>query len=376
MSISLCALCNIEITEANDSKEHIIPNAIGGWRKVTKFICNNCNNQSGETWDAELAKQLAALCLYFSIVRERGDIPAQTFDTTSSGKVTLHADGFMTKATPSFKETPNERGVLVKVEARSLKEARKMLKGFKRKYPEADIENAIAEERNQYVNGALHFDLSFGGIASGRSIVKTALALAFDAKVNIQHCVRANEYLLDEKGEACFGYYYERDLVKERPIDTVFHCVSVQGDPKTKLLLGYVEYFSIYRMVVCLSTNYQGDEVSRTYAINPMTGKEVDLEINLPFKQEDLTSICRYERIPEGSMAEVAGAAIEVGHKFSLERERSKVIDNAIREAISALREKGLKDDDELSGEYLTFFSGYIADKVAAFYLHTQGEHI
>lgn len=50
-----CALCNSNITDKNDSNEHLIPNAIGGRKKITGFICSNCNSKSGEFWDAELA---------------------------------------------------------------------------------------------------------------------------------------------------------------------------------------------------------------------------------------------------------------------------------------------------------------------------------
>ncbi|GAL13836.1 hypothetical protein JCM19233_4843 [Vibrio astriarenae] len=74
-----CALCDVEITEKNDTKEHLIPNAIGGRKKVKGFICENCNNASGDDWESELAKQLNPLSLFFGISRERGEAPPQLF---------------------------------------------------------------------------------------------------------------------------------------------------------------------------------------------------------------------------------------------------------------------------------------------------------
>ncbi|MBB3212453.1 5-methylcytosine-specific restriction endonuclease McrA [Herbaspirillum sp. Sphag1AN] len=65
MNTKKCQLCRDELNHSNDSKEHIIPNAIGGKKKVSGFICKSCNNKAGETWDAELASQLNWFSLFF-----------------------------------------------------------------------------------------------------------------------------------------------------------------------------------------------------------------------------------------------------------------------------------------------------------------------
>jgi transposase-like protein len=56
--MTFCALCHVELSEANYTREHIIPNAIGGRLKIADFICQSCNSTFGYLWDAELAKQL------------------------------------------------------------------------------------------------------------------------------------------------------------------------------------------------------------------------------------------------------------------------------------------------------------------------------
>ena len=53
-----CAFCAKEFTDSNTSKEHIIPNAVGGRKTVGSFICVDCNNLTGAAWDKELANQL------------------------------------------------------------------------------------------------------------------------------------------------------------------------------------------------------------------------------------------------------------------------------------------------------------------------------
>lgn len=70
----ICVLCNHEITEENNTKEHIIPNSLGGKRVLKNFICIDCNSKTGETWDAEIARKFAPFCTMFGIKKDRGNV--------------------------------------------------------------------------------------------------------------------------------------------------------------------------------------------------------------------------------------------------------------------------------------------------------------
>ena len=67
-------------------------------------------------------------------------------------------------------------------------------------------------------------EINFGGEESGRSLVKTALALAFIMDIDLDQCDLAKEYLLNS-GTPCFGYFYSpnRDFVKNRNKNIPFH---------------------------------------------------------------------------------------------------------------------------------------------------------
>ena len=123
-----CALCDIIITDENDTKEHIIPNAIGGRKKVKGFICKACNNSTGNSWESELAKQFNPLSLLFSINRERGNVPSQLFETTAGEKLKLNVDGSMANDKPVYTETPlGDNKVKINIQARDQKEKKSML---------------------------------------------------------------------------------------------------------------------------------------------------------------------------------------------------------------------------------------------------------
>lgn len=117
-------------------------------------------------------------------------------------------------------------------------------------------------------------NLDYGGPFFGRSLVKTALA--FSSKENIPHelCDKAINYLknLVDESKAPYGFFYLRDLVRNRPADKLFHCVAVLGDPQKRRLIAYVEYFGLARFIVNLSSDYSGERIKSIYALDPTSG--------------------------------------------------------------------------------------------------------
>ena len=275
-----CALCDHTLTAKNKTKEHIIPNAIGGRKKTTGFICNDCNNKLGENWDSELARQLNWFSLAVGISRERGEPPKQIVQTIEGDRYWLLNDGSFTPEKSSYSEEDIGGKIKIDLTAKTIEEAKQRIKGIARKYPKFDVEKAFSEleVKTNYLDSPLHVSLSLGGADAGRSLVKTAFAFASECGVPHLQCEKALEYLLDLEIETFpFGFAYLSDLVENRPKDKIFHCVSLHGDPKKKRLWSYIEYFGIFRLVVLLSDAYGGPYKSEVYAINPISGERIGL---------------------------------------------------------------------------------------------------
>lgn len=368
MNCNRCALCNIEINKYNNTKEHIIPNSIGGRRKVKNFICNFCNRKSGDKWEAELAKQLNPLSLFFKINRERGKVPSEVFDTVSGKRYKLNYDGSMNLSKPQKTEIKTESNVKINISTRNKKEAVQMLNGIKRTYSNLDTKKVLSNMtlNESYCKEPINFKLSIGGHEFGRSIVKSSLSLAVDSGISLDVCNIATGYLRDENTEACFGYYYEKDIILNRPEGIPLHCVSISGNSSNNLLLGYVEYFGIYKMVICLSDMYFGEDFNNTYAINPMTSKELSLNIDINFSMNDIKSIYNYEKIPQDSMKNALVKVMSTGIKKSSDDEMHRVIENAVTYAWSKLN---LKEGDILDNDTLNKLNGYILEKMQPFIL-------
>ncbi len=374
MSSIECAFCGTPITEQNDSKEHLIANAIGGRKKISGFLCKVCNSISGKDWDAELAKQLNPLSLFFGIIRERGEVPSQIVETTKGDRLQYNPDGRMSLPKPEYKEESLGAGVQISIKARSLKEARQMLAGIRRKYPKIETNGLLqnAKRESFYSKDMLKFSHSFGGHKVGRALVKSAFGLAVAAGVNPKSCENAINYLTKENSEACFGYFYERDLIKNRPDGVVFHCVAVNGNLKTRQLLGYVEYYGVRRMIISLSDSYDGQEFSNVYAIDPISGNEIALDVDLSLTPEEVKAAYRYEKIPPGSVESAFKKVILIGLEKAFEKEKNRAITEAVEYAI---KNCGAAEGELLTEDHTKKLIGLIMEKLEPYLMHHTKDH-
>jgi hypothetical protein len=110
---------------------------------------------------------------------------------------------------PAYSENILESGADVQIRARSMPEAKRMLKGVVKKYPQVNLNEVLnnASPESSYCSDMLHFNITFGGHSAGRSIVKTAFTMSAYSGVSPTTCLDAIDYLKNENSEACFGYY-------------------------------------------------------------------------------------------------------------------------------------------------------------------------
>jgi hypothetical protein len=367
--MSTCALCDDPITAQNDSKEHIIPNALGGRKKVIGFICNACNNNSGDEWESELAKQLNPLSLFFGISRERKKPPSEVFTTTAGEQYKLNPDGSMELPKPIYKTSPIENGVNVQIQARTMKEAKQLLQRAKKEFPNVDVERVLSQAKSTatYCSDMLEFNLSIGGQDAGRSIVKSALALVVNSGVTHLNCEHAKSYLRKEGGEACFGYFYNKDIMTNRPEGVPLHCVYVAGQPETKQILGYIEFFGIYRMVLCLSSNYDGNGFERSYCLNPITGEQLDVEFDLQLSVDEIREAYSYGAVPNGAVEDAISKVLPPAIELDVKREISRVSERAVKEAFANC---GAEEGEYLTDDQKNKVMASLWENIEPFVLH------
>lgn len=336
---STCALCDNPIGAADDSGEHIIPNSIGGRRKIRGFLCRGCNSKTGETWDAEIWKQFSHVAMMHGIERDRGEPPSIKIQTVDGNRYLLLPDGSMTIEHPKFSAEPGEQGPNINVVARDEKEARRMAKQIANKHPGIELQSLLdgMTVTETPLESPVMFTAGFGGELAGRSMVKTAVALATAVGVDARSCNAAMVYLKDAAAIPSYSFFYVRDLVANRPTDHAFNCVSVVGDPLRGTLIGYVEYFSISRIVVILSETYEGEAVGGTYAFNPAAGDALDLDIDLALSDDELMMVRTNSAFTDETYKAGLDAGFEIIYKRSQLRHWQRETDAAFDYACKAL---------------------------------------
>ena len=374
--MSKCLICDKEIIEGStipeemDSAEHIIPRAIGGRSKVKGLLHKSCNAKSGETWDAELANQLHPLSHMLQISRQGNDVSPINVTTSAGERITISLDGSLSLTKPVVEKTTGDGGVIsYRIVARTMAEASRKLNELKRKYPQVDVDHILAniQEQASYLQGFVKFELGIGGDVSGRSIVKSCISMAFKSGIGLDFCEDAVAYIRDPGADPCFGYYNATDLLANREPGMPIHCLAVHANPSSKLVLAYAEYFGIYKVISCLGRNYTGVEIKQCYALDPRNGSEEQVEVNLPFKVDDLERLYNYELVS----GEATKASADAVLGPVMERKRAQEWDRAINQAVDrGFRTCGARPGDLLTEEHVTALCKTVAAEMAGYILN------
>jgi hypothetical protein len=363
-----CTLCNIPWGISIHSPEHIIPESIGGRKTVTGFICESCNNESGGTWDKELNSQLQSFTALLGVKRQKGKKPFFNFQTEAGESVRFEVDGtlsFTGKSRVTDSIDPSKGTGNISVRASSHEQADKIMQGLRNKYLKMGAQTVTFNKREdtQYLNQRVPIQTSFGGDLAGKSLVKSVWALAALSKIQPSSCEKAYDYLANG-GEACFGYFYSRDLLSARPAD-IIHCIAIKGVPSKGLLLGYVEYFSVLRVVVCLSENYSGAEFVNSYSINPTTAEILDVDVDLNFSAHEIQDIYDYKYYDNDELKNCLARLYQLSYRRSVKLNWQKHLEKITNEACI---EFGFSEEQVLTDEEYKMFCDRIIELIIPFY--------
>ena len=287
-----CAICDTRIDDSNRTEEHVIPQAIGGRLTVRNFICATCNNRTGKEWDKEVVDQLSYVSTRLGIKRPKGSPPPVEVTLTTGRSLKIHPDGQFTKSgKPQIVAPENISAGTFSVNADTIERAEKIALNLKKKYEKmgAKVELEATNNPEQIVD-QIQQELSLGGKNANRSTVKTAIAFAVSNDVPAANCDFALPFLHGQDVD-CIGLWYARDFVTDRSEFDVFHCVSICGDPQTKILVAYIEHYGAMRYLVCLSKNYQGPRIDTTHALDPQTGLTIQRNVKLSLTRDELQDL-------------------------------------------------------------------------------------
>ena len=193
-------------------------------------------------------------------------------------------------------------------------------------------------------------------------MVKSALVFAVKNGVDKKSCVIPLQYLKNNSTESFFQFYYEKDVVLNRPLDRIFHCVAVHSS--NNILLAYVEYFSVFRLIICLSDTYLGKPIHNSHFIDPVLGKEFIQEFEMPITDRELIALYKSENSFEDGMEK----SIDCFMQFVKRNNLKALIDLGTKDAMDyAFKNCGATENEMPTSEQTRKFMALFFSKMTPF---------
>ena len=286
--MNICYICKRILTIEIQSIEHIIPNSLGGKLKSKKLLCIECNKNLGEEIDAELGSQLNPFMNLFMLDRERGKYSPIKGSTEDGEEFIL--DGIDIKSQPKIKFSDNH----VSFSGNNEKDVKTYFKGLLKKHPNLNIEEIIntANKGKYYLNKPIKINMAFGGQVFFRAIAKIFVNFYLFRDGDQTYIQDVISYVKGDLIVDKVWHNYELDnenlLVKK---DRVYHFIKIKGNPKEKVLYGYIELFGAHKFLILLNNNYDGKCFKEQYFYDLLKKEIIHNNVNLDYSLSEVNRI-------------------------------------------------------------------------------------
>ena len=283
-----CWLCHKDLTE---TKEHIIPESIGGKSTVRGFICRDCNSKTGHKWDVAVTKfESWKFHLHSNLkINPQQDKPIRGNMPDTGMNVFIDSGVRIRLSFNAPVKTQLETGEVLyqfscdPSRVDDLFTSMNTLLSRKGKDPMTRDEFDARIRHHVTPQPVVNFTAPMDTPKYYRSVVKTAMAMAFSVGINPMDCGNAVRYLRDESmGEEGVVTLPGTSLQGAIADWTDHHAVTIFGFPNARMLIGEVLYFGNVAGLVILSDSYDGPTIIAGHAINLRTGEYMDADLNLP----------------------------------------------------------------------------------------------
>jgi len=332
-----CYVCDIEITDENETDEHIIINAIGGRLKSKKLICKKCNSDFGEKIDSLLAKQLNNLSNMLMVKRHRGEAqPIIGKNQTTGEKYILDVGGKPRLYKPTIEKTVTGNKTEFSITARSEKELKDILKGIAKKNPHFNVDEAMksAKWKTEEFDEPLHFQNTIGGTDVFRAICKSATNFFIYKNGSPEYIKDLIPYIKGEEEKDIVWMHYQDDLY-DLDKDECFHIIHLIGKPSERILYCYIEYFSTQKYIVLLNNNYDGEKIKETYFFDLTKIEPIERTLNMDFDRTTLLDLLENKDAkPFEKVKKSFDHSIRLGLKKQDDLQRGNILERAIQNSL------------------------------------------
>lgn len=297
-----CYCCPETLTEKNKSKEHIIPNSLGGKLFSYWLLCGSCNKKFGDSIDAELSKQLQGIAGLVGVARDRKKSDKRVKMIGDNGQVAYvnSEEGLARRSTLSFplKNSDESKEILLNSDSPAKEAKRK----------KEEIESAFGKPTNLKIDEAKTKEkfwltdsrgdgrvgqIYFGGEEYFRGIAKISLNYLLHIRPRCDYSPKILEVIKGRisTGECVFYYYPNHYRIHKIGENEISHLLHLVGDKTQAALYCYVELFNTKNFIVILNRDYQGDSFAATYCYNLLENQEVDKRVKVNLTRQHMSDM-------------------------------------------------------------------------------------
>ncbi len=352
-----CYLCDNILTASNTSKEHVIPDCIGGKLK-SPILHIRCNNDAGANIDALAFEELK---FYANFLNHKRDSRKKNQDVEFlfDGKpVKRAADGVLHSI--SIKKT--EDGVLrmqsfhtpnSEQEKQNIKQFEKHIKncGTKYQWTSEKTGEVIQNLKDELQNGSTI--INNPGLIHSFKFNKDGLLFLGLLKIAIGYCIHSEcrkKYVEQaiqilksknfKENHQKINYYYPDNLY---PKDSIYHSLILKGDDKNNLLYCLISIYGVINVFVLLNDNYAGEGFLSAYFYDLRNEKEINHEISLPkIDRDNIRKILSTDNDYADSLKKAIGSFMDFFVRYPDEKTyeaMEQVYKNTINEITSESKE-------------------------------------
>ncbi len=261
-----CIFCNTQLVENIRSKEHIIPQCMGGKLWSRDLVCKDCNNKFGTEFDEALIKRFCLIMYPLRLYND--DIKIKDVEVEFEGIKYLFTEEGIKLKDP--KPIYDENGVWKGMAYPSDEAMRKDLKKKKKKDPTIDIQGTVdlSRKTKKDIYGPFKFTIDRIGEEAYRCCGKICYEFLYIFNENYSP---SNDYFIDfvsgslqiEDYPIC-TWYSEYDLFN-RDVEKIYNIIVVEGRNEENIVIGYFEGYGCLKTLMVIDRDYNGDSFCEGY---------------------------------------------------------------------------------------------------------------
>lgn len=267
-----CIICDRSFSEVTPSREHIIPNALGGLLVTKLATCVKCNSDSGHKGNAYLVNKFHLLANSLDVIRDRGGHPCASFvDPTNGTEYKLKPGKAPIKAS-NIKVNRSASTINFEFSAPNRKEAEHILKLLtKDKSQQSPILKSTEIPNSKFT---MNIGYSYDDDKFLREIARIAVCYARHVEVAINATEPTLQFSRGGNINYCPVVPVQGDVVsvKDLPIHPLYHGIFLNKPEESRVLQIYVFLFQYCEFLVKFQADYYGPSLSFGYLLNLVSG--------------------------------------------------------------------------------------------------------